>query len=219
MELYLIRHAQSFNNAVSEEQRVEDPSLTETGHKQAQMLADWIAQAGLTRLISSPFRRSLETAEYIRHKTNLSPEIWIDLHEQGGCCSGHAAISYTGRPGLSATELKQEFPQYALPPGIDGDGWWKSKPYETVTQAERRAERLIEQFHESFGGTQERVAFVMHGTFKRLLVGKVFGVSVLERNWLSDIYNTAVSKVVVSNNQPRLVLYNAVGHLPLDLVT
>ena len=35
MELYLIRHAQSQNNALPEEQRVEDPGLTELGNQQA----------------------------------------------------------------------------------------------------------------------------------------------------------------------------------------
>lgn len=219
MELYLIRHAQSVNNALADEQRVEDPPLTEAGHKQAEFLAEWIVQAGLTRLISSPFRRALQTTEYIRRRTDLTPEIWVDLHEQGGCCSGYEAISYTGRPGLSASELQQEFPGYRLPPDIDGDGWWKSRPYERIDEAEQRAERLIECFHETFGGTQERVGFVMHGTFKRLLVGRMFGASVLEQNWLCDVYNSAVSKVIIPTGQPRLVFYNAIGHLPLDLVT
>jgi len=219
MELYLIRHAQSFNNAVPDEQRVEDPPLTEMGHQQARLAADWIVAAGLTRLITSPFRRALQTTEYIKSTTGLTPEVWIDLHEQGGCVSGHEAITYTGRPGLSAGEIKREYPDYTLPPDIDGDGWWKSKPYETVHRAEIRAERLVECVHQTFGGTQERVAFVMHGTFKRILVGKVFGRSVLQEDWLCDVYNTAISKVIVPAGKPRLVFYNAIGHLPLDAVT
>jgi 2,3-bisphosphoglycerate-dependent phosphoglycerate mutase len=219
MEFYLIRHAQSVNNALPDEQRIEDPPLTEKGHAQAAALAEWIKAAGLTQLISSPFRRALQTAEYIRRETGLAPRVWVDLHEQGGCCSGYEAITYTGRPGLNAAELLAEFPGYTLPPDIDGEGWWKSRPYERVHEAQLRAVRLIERLRTDYGGKQERVAFVSHGTFKQILLGEMFGASVLERNWLGDVYNTAVTKVTIPEGRPRLVFFNAVGHLPLELIT
>ena len=85
MQLFLIRHAQSQNNALPEEQRVEDPGLTELGHRQAELLADWVPALNLTRLITSPFRRTLLTTEPIRRATSLIPEVRVDLHEQGGC--------------------------------------------------------------------------------------------------------------------------------------
>lgn len=62
MELYLIRHGQSENNARPEHLRVEDALLTELGHQQAGLAAEWIKTIGLDRLFSSPFRRALQTA-------------------------------------------------------------------------------------------------------------------------------------------------------------
>ena len=70
MELYLIRHAQSLNNALPEEQRVEDPGLTELGLQQADCLGKWIGTLALTKVITSPFRRALETAKRIHTDSN-----------------------------------------------------------------------------------------------------------------------------------------------------
>ena len=44
MELYLIRHAQSLNNALPAEDRVEDAPLTDIGHQQCSHLAKWIPE-------------------------------------------------------------------------------------------------------------------------------------------------------------------------------
>ena len=44
MELYIIRHAQSSNNALADErERVCDPHLTELGRQQAELLAAHLA--------------------------------------------------------------------------------------------------------------------------------------------------------------------------------
>ena len=85
MEFYIIRHAQSFNNAlVDQRQRVQDPPLTELGHRQAAIVAQHLTTGrnpeqkegvseedtavhyrrgyGLTRLYCSAMHRSLQTA-------------------------------------------------------------------------------------------------------------------------------------------------------------
>jgi 2,3-bisphosphoglycerate-dependent phosphoglycerate mutase len=48
MQLLLVRHAQSANNALPTELRVHDPGLTETGNLQAEHLADWLQTLPLT---------------------------------------------------------------------------------------------------------------------------------------------------------------------------
>jgi len=59
MDLYLVRHAQSQNNALPERLRVADPDLTDLGHQQAARLAERVRSLKLTRLLTSPFRRAL----------------------------------------------------------------------------------------------------------------------------------------------------------------
>ena len=99
MELYLIRHAQSLNNALSSQDRVEDPPLTEIGQRQCDHLAKWIPSLKLTRLVTSPFLRTLQTADHIGRSVRLAPEVRIELHEQGGCVSGPTREFFVGRPG------------------------------------------------------------------------------------------------------------------------
>ena len=112
MKLFIIRHAQSVNNALADERdRVSDPSLTELGHHQAQLLAEHLAigknpelskwtsveatvshnrrSYDITQLYCSAMHRSLQTAQPIAQALNLTPEIWLDIHEHGGIFLDH----------------------------------------------------------------------------------------------------------------------------------
>lgn len=220
MRLYLIRHAQSLNNALPEEQRVEDPALTDLGRQQAAALAALLQTARLTRLITSPFRRSLETTDAIRQRAQLTPEVWVDLHEQGGCYAGFEPAAYEGRPGMTDREIAAEFPGYRIAPEIDGAGWWKSQPYEPMAAARQRARRLIGHTLELFAGTDEHVAYVMHGDFKKLMLEELFADSPgrLAR-WPSQIYNASLSIVELATAATRLDQYNSTGHLPFHLLS
>jgi 2,3-bisphosphoglycerate-dependent phosphoglycerate mutase len=213
MRLFLIRHAQSQNNAQPEELRVEDPSLTPLGREQARLLAHWISALELTRVITSPFRRSLETAEAIRRATALAPEVRTALHETGGCYRGHAGAEMVGRPGMSRAEIEREFPGFAIAPEIDGQGWWGCKPRETDAEANLRAQLLWEQTIAEFGSSDERIALVMHADFKLALL-KRFHATPLLTPW-----NTSVTTVAVEASTAHLTDYNSVRHLPPELVT
>lgn len=213
MQLYLIRHAQSQNNALPESQRVEDPGITEVGQQQARYLADRVAGLGLTKLFTSPFRRTLQTAGPIHQATALTPEVRSELHEMGGCYRGHTPENITGRPGMSRAEIESEFPGYCVSPEIDGQGWWGSKPRESEALARRRAERLLQQSITEFGETDQRVAFIMHADIKLLLLQQ------FHFEWLDVPYNTSVSAIRITPTECVLEDYNCTRHLPADLVT
>jgi len=213
MELFLIRHAQSLNNARPEEEREEDPALTELGRRQAASLADWIRCLQLTRIRTSPFLRALQTAEYLVRATSLWPEVRIDLHEQGGCMSGPRPEVMVGRPGLTRAQINQQFPGFHVEAAIDGAGWWASKPHESEDRARERAVRLIAHTQQEFGHTSERVAYVMHADFKRLLVGHV------SPEPLEVPYNTSVTRLRITSDVVRLEQYNLVSHLSPELVS
>ncbi len=135
MQLYLIRHAQSENNARGQTQRVEDPALTQLGHEQARRLARRVASLGLTRLISSPFLRALQTTDHLRLATGLRPEVRIELHEKGGCVAGSGKGLMIGRPGMTRSRIATLFPDYTIATEMDGEGWWGSKHLETEAAA------------------------------------------------------------------------------------
>ena len=213
MELYLIRHAQSLNNARPVMERVEDPSLTELGQQQASHLAEWVSRLGLTRVVTSPFLRTLETAEHIRRTTQLEPDVQADLHEQGGCVSGEHPELMVGRPGRTRSQIAAEFPGFKVGSEIDGEGWWRSQPYESEEAARHRAARVLARTRARFGCTQERVAYITHGDFKRLLLQQ------LQPDDLEVPFNTSITKILISGDETTLADYNRVDHLPDQLRT
>ena len=60
MQLLLVRHALPFRTQVGEG---SDPELSEEGWQQARRLPDALARFPVTRLVSSPQRRAVQTAE------------------------------------------------------------------------------------------------------------------------------------------------------------
>src|ERR1700712_975472 len=105
MELFIIRHGQSANNVLDDDtKRTIDPLLTDLGKQQAEKLAQFLStnrdiefnagsgfsggeQAqnfGITHLYCSAMHRALQTAAPIAQALGLHPEVWLDVHEQGG---------------------------------------------------------------------------------------------------------------------------------------
>ncbi len=213
MQLYLIRHAQSENNARGQSQRVEDPALTGIGHEQARRLAARVAELGLTRLITSPFLRALQTADHLRQATGLRPEVRIELHEKGGCVSGAHHERMIGRPGMTRSRIASLFPDCTIEHAIDGDGWWGGRSVETEAEAFQRARRVLAQTCAQFGQSDERIAFVTHGDFL-LLMFRGFHAGPVNLCW-----NASLTQLTVDRDAMRLDLYSCTRHLPNYLVT
>ncbi len=213
MKLHLIRHAQSSNNALPEEQRVHDPGLTSLGGKQARHLAEWISTLELGRLISSPFLRAMETTAALLEATGLIPEIRVELHEQGGCYQGHFPSDRMGQPGMTRQELQERFPRFVVAMDIGADGWWKSRPYETTGQAKARACRLLQDIHREYGDSATPVAMVMHADIMMLMLESMLP----ER--FEVPHNTSVTTLQLTPSEIRLLDYNRVEHLPKGLLS
>ena len=213
MQLYLIRHAQSENNARGQTQRVEDPRLTGLGHEQARRLADRVASLGLTHLITSPFLRALQTTDHLRHASGLTPEVRVEWHEKGGCVAGIRHDLMIGRAGMTRSRIASLFPAYTLAAEIDGNGWWGGKPMESETAARERARRVLATLCAEFGQSDQRVACVTHGDFL-LLLFRSFHPRPLNLCW-----NASVTRVAVSGDSMQLELYSCTEHLPNYLVT
>ena len=215
MKLYAIRHADSANNVNPLVQRTEDPPLTELGRWQAGQMARWLPSTDPDLLITSPFRRALETSRFAQDQLGLRPDIWTDLHEQGGCISGSDEGTFRGRPGMTGEEIAREFPGWRIPPEIDGAGWWKNRPYEPAEQAWARARRLATRLQKDFADSDKTVLLVSHGSFLRLLLAAILDLSTLETPF-GEILNTAVSSLRVTRDRIQLLSFNAVGHLEVD---
>jgi broad specificity phosphatase PhoE len=240
MILYLIRHAQSTNNAlINQAERVCDPTLTELGFRQAQLVADHLANGvsleftigaseeatstrkgrgyGITHLYCSAMCRSLQTAQPIAKALGLSPEVWLDIHEHGGIYLEQPDEGIVGQPGYSRPQLTAEFPGYVLPEAITDEGWWTGGREEWPT-CQGRALKVAEVLRER-AGSNERIALVTHGGFMDSLLKALLNQLPSPQLFFSH-FNTAISRLEFGRDGFVEVRYlNRIGHLPPDMVS
>jgi broad specificity phosphatase PhoE len=242
MQLYIIRHAQSTNNALTDEKdRTYDPPLTDLGRRQAERVAGHLADGlplderffpgknvngaaprgfGITRLYCSPMLRTLQTAQPISEALGIAPEVWVDIHEHGGLYLEHAdERGIVGFPGLSRREFAERFAHYVLPDGITDQGWWNPvHGMESEEASMERAVRVAASLREQ-SPSQEHIAIVTHGTFANHLIKAIFDQLPGRRLYYYH-YNTAISRIdFYDSGWLALAYLNRVDHLSPDLIS
>jgi broad specificity phosphatase PhoE len=238
MELYIIRHGQSTNNALTNrEDRGCDPPLTDLGQGQAELLAQYLATEsqrvplgtrgyqepgfGITHLYCSPMWRALQTAQPIGKALGLVPEVWIDIHEWGGIYLDHGEPEgAVGYPGKTRSEILKEFPNYILPEGITEEGWWNRGLEDNATFIARAIEVAEVLQERAKAGDDERIAIVTHAGFSAFLMKALFHqLSEPDILWYHH-YNTAFARIDLASDEPLHLRYlNRADHLPPEMVT
>lgn len=249
MHLYIIRHAQSENNAMwamtgTNEGRVADPALTPLGHKQAERVADHLAHApdiagdnqfaqrhnlngyGLTHLYTSLMIRSITTAGYIAESTGLPLLAWPEIHERGGL---HEVDEATGEDkgieGPDRAFFEKTYPHLILPVDMTAAGWW-GRPQEDVVEAEERARIVWQQLRQRHGETDDRVAIVTHGGFFQSLLSVLASRDPDRADHplgLNDLWfgisNASISRIEVWKEFAVVRYINRIDHMPPELIT
>jgi len=248
MQLYVLRHAQSTNNALywetgSDIGRMADPPLTDTGHRQAERLARYLAGdpenvrdnhfAGrhnrygfrLTHLYSSMMIRAVMTGSYVAEATGLPLVAWPEIHERGGLHNSEDEAGDEGIEGPNRAYFETHYPQLVLPDWLGEEGWW-NRPRETVEEAIPRAELFWRQLLERHGETHDSVAIVTHGGFFQSLISVLIGgkthanAATLGREHLwFGISNASVSRIELVEEAAVVRFINRVDFLPSDLIT
>jgi 2,3-bisphosphoglycerate-dependent phosphoglycerate mutase len=242
MDLYIIRHAQSTNNALLDQRvRVCDPLLTELGYRQAQLLAEHLVHGrnagcealstdpeagaggstsgyGITRILCSPMRRALLTAQPAGQALGLRPEVWVDIHEHGGIYLDHGdGVGKVGYPGIPRDELLAQFPDYVVPDELSDAGWWHDG-YEELAGCAARAAAVAERLR-AMRDTDERIAMVTHGEFSNFLLNALLGPALAQPTSYHH-ENVGISLVRFKPDGRISVRYlNRIAHLPPEMIT
>ncbi len=115
--MILMRHGQSEFNVVYSTTRVdpgiEDPVLTPAGEQQAAEAGDRLGAIGLRRIVASPYKRTLRTAEIVAEALGLPVSIEPLVRE-------HAVFSCD--IGTPASELRRRWPGFDF--GGLPETWW-----------------------------------------------------------------------------------------------
>lgn len=113
VQLLLIRHALPLR---SEYGQGSDPELSETGFAQAQRLPDALTRFPITRLVSSPQRRAIQTAEPLAAQLGRSVDIDERFAEYDRDLAGYLPVEHL------RTERPQDWARMAqghLPADVD----------------------------------------------------------------------------------------------------
>ncbi|GAY14055.1 histidine phosphatase family protein [Mycobacterium sp. shizuoka-1] len=113
MQLLLVRHALPHRTEAGEG---ADPELSEDGWQQARRLPEALARFPLTRLVSSPQRRAIQTAEPVSRAIGLTPDIDERLAEYDRGLTHYVPIEQV------RTERPEEWARMAqghLPSSVD----------------------------------------------------------------------------------------------------
>lgn len=239
MEIYLIRHGQSANNANGEDlsKRHHDPPLTELGHRQAEGLAQHLVRPdyaetafshfpfqgqrenyGITRLFCSAMHRSLQTTRPVAAALGLVPEVWVDIHEHGGIYLDEAA-GKRGYPGLTRAEISAQFADYTLPEAVHEEGWW-NRDFETPDLFQARALKVAAQLRE-WNQTQpdERIGLISHGDFMDALLKALLDQLPSDHIYYVH-YNAAITRIDMhEDGRTRLFYTNRVEHLSSEMIS
>ena len=116
-------------------------------------------------------------------------------------------------------DFSRVYPDYIIPDEIDQDGWWKRKSLETLDQAQERAKRVRERTLQEFASTEERIAFISHGDFKRILVGTLVGSLDNGHKGVANCANTALTEFRINEESIQLCRFNCVPHLSDEMVS
>lgn len=233
MELYLIRHGQSTNNALGTPVgRSHDPALTDAGVQQAQALAAhladglcpesvWEKRSGynLDHLYCSAMKRALQTAQPVGAALGLSPEVWVDVHEQGGIYlgreNGEEAVGY---PGMTRAEILEQFADFILPDEVTAEGWWK-QGYEPAAGAAGRAVAVAEALVERGKNSKERIGIITHGMFMNLVIKALLNQLPTPTTYYHH-FNTGITRIDIRDDGFLILRYlNRTTHLTPDLLT
>jgi 2,3-bisphosphoglycerate-dependent phosphoglycerate mutase len=246
MRLYLVRHAQSANNVLWDgvghgNGRSPDPEITETGHKQADLLGRHIASSlgepygipfnddgdfscKLTHLYCSLMTRSISTAEYIARSCNLDLHALSDIFELEGIFEFDKSGKKQGLPGPDRHYFEKRFPQLNLPQDFNNKGWWNRTP-ENHEEFLTRVRSVITNLKNNYSHTEDCIAMVTHGDFIDQFINELMNVPRHSNNYKSDwdanwaFHNTSISRVDFERGSHTVVYLNRITHLPENLIT
>lgn len=226
MQFYFIRHAQSGNNHLyattgSSVGRSQDPELTPLGERQAELLAQYLAQNDfhLTHLYASLMVRALATGVAVSNALGVPLVAWQDLHETGGIyLDDPATETRIGQAGKNRAELQTRFPHARLPDTLGETGWWGARPFEERSERPARAERVVRDLLARHGGTADRVAIISHGGFFNYLLAAILKMPNREAYWFG-CHNVAITRIDFEADTTVVQYLNRIEWLPRAMVT
>lgn len=208
--VYFVRHGQSNDNIAPVFQGPDSP-LSEEGVRQAKFIATRVSKIPFDKLISSPLRRTKQTAEEISEAVNMPIE-FSDLFVERIKPSSINGKPYTDTGASQTWRAWEESLVSAGKKVEDGEN------YQAIVH---RADRALEHLYHQ---PEKTLVVVTHGYFLRTLVARVLLGDILTpesyKNFqkVASMENTGITILTYKGafeQEPcwRLWIYNDHAHL------
>jgi broad specificity phosphatase PhoE len=201
--ILLVRHGQTDENVSGRISGQGPAPLNGRGQEQAQLAAQVLAPLNVTRLVSSPVVRALQTAAILDAHLQLGIEEEPDLREVGyGDWEGQ---TFQAIRGSTTFQLAMNDPINAVFPHG-----------ESLVSVQQRGVRVVEGIRQ--GTSQDVVVLVSHGDVIRMLVAHYLGMSFNDYRRIT-IDNGAISVIELFDHWIRVKAVNfvpQVGNLWLE---
>ena len=201
--ILLVRHGQTDENVSGRISGQGPAPLNTRGQEQAKLAGQVLASLNVTRLISSPVARAVQTATILDEHLQLGIEQEIDLREVGyGDWEGQTFQAIRGSP---AFQVAMNDPINAVFPNG-----------ESLVSVQQRGARVVETIRQ--GAAKDVVVLVSHGDVIRMLVAHYLGMTFNDYRRIT-IDNGAISVIELFENWIRVKAVNfvpQVGNLWLE---
>ena len=217
MELYIVRHGQSESNAGVEK---EDPALTKTGLRQAELLGERFKDIRFDHIYASSLLRAAQTARGAAKYQSVPVEIVPALCEAGTPADFLPDEDEIRRSCPGAVFLGKE-----LPCGGNADARARfaletlvfPEAYEGPFEEDR-----IDGNGDRIRSADRKILIVSHGVFNAWLLSRLVGFP-FDKNMIVSQDNTCVNlfNLFLFNDTRRIRFrrFNDVRHLPEGLIT
>ncbi|SEH59065.1 probable phosphoglycerate mutase [Mycolicibacterium rutilum] len=178
MQLLIIRHALPLR---SEPGQGSDPDLSEDGIEQAKRLPDALARYPISRLVSSPQKRAIQTAQPVADALGLPIDIDDRLAEYDRDLSHYIPVEQISKEDM------QRLANGDLPGDVDADAF--------VERVQAGVDDIVHS-----AGRDDTVALFSHGGVINAVVHKVMGT---ERLLCVQVDYAGVTRVLWSSSRDR----------------
>ncbi len=202
MKILVIRHGQSEGDILKRIEGRADYNLTDLGLKQAELMADWIAENyKIDKIFSSPLKRASQTADMLSKRTKIDVVYDDDLMEWN--------IGIVG--GLLIQEVASKYPDF---------GYFDTKRYphtvvyeqESLIQLRMRAETVLSRILNE-NPPDSTIAVVSHGLFIRNLGYSFLRLPATSNAIYFPIGDTGIHEWRTDGNSRGIIHVNLQKHL------
>ena len=196
MKLLVIRHGESEADLLDVHEGRADFALTERGHRQAEAMANYVADNyNISKIYASTLTRAKQTAQHLSDKTGISIIFDENLMEFN---NGLLA-------GLPRAVVREKYPEIPDLP-IDKAVYGQESQLEFRQRAEKALSRVINETQ-----SDETVAIVSHGGMINQLYRSFFNMPV-DCMYFFNTADTGIHVWTLSDTEKRVVRANFDEH-------